>query len=411
MKILHKYSVGTGDRFGRQGLAQLHAFETLARHGVEATIVWNKSNREHVIIGTKAKDQREAADRSVKAAGYKGQYCVDADHIGMHNVDGFIPYADFFTIDVADFIGKPAPQDRIDGFVSAYAYLAKDKSAPVAISMEDIGNSAKKYLFAIDEAAKVYQRILQGRPDGDFHVEVSMDETDLPQSPAELAVILAGLADAKVPVQTIAPKFTGRFNKGVDYVGDVAGFEKEFEADARVAIWAAKAFGLPESLKLSVHSGSDKFSIYPGIKRICSSLGCGFHLKTAGTTWLEELIGLAEAGGGGLALAKEVYEKAYARYDELAGPYAAVIDVSMARLPSPRDVNAWTAERYVAALRHDRKNPLFNQDLRQLLHIGYKVAAEMGEDYLSALKTYEESIARNVTANIFDRHLKPLFLD
>ncbi|TXT44104.1 MAG: hypothetical protein FD137_1651 [Spirochaetes bacterium] len=411
MKILYKYSVGTGDRFGRQGVAQLRAFQLLAQRGIKATIVWNKSNREHMIIGTKAADQRDAADKSIQAVGYKDQYCVDADHIGMHNVDSFIPYADFFTIDVADFIGKPASAERTKGFVAAYALLAQDKSAPVEITREDIENSAKKYLFAIDEAAKVYRRIHEGKPDGNFHIEVSMDETDLPQSPAELAVILAGLADAKVPVQTIAPKFTGRFNKGVDYVGDVEGFNKEFEADAKVAIWAAKAFGLPESLKLSVHSGSDKFSIYPGIKRICKALGCGFHLKTAGTTWLEELIGLAEAGGGGLALAKRVYEKAYARYDELAGPYAAVIDVSMDRLPTPAEVNSWTAERYVAALRHDKKNPLFNQDLRQLLHIGYKVAAEMGEEYLSALKTYEESISRNVTTNLFERHLKPLFLD
>jgi hypothetical protein len=147
------------------------------------------------------------------------------------------------------------------------------------------------------------------------------------------------------------------------------------------------------------------------VARIVRKLGCGLHLKTAGTTWLEELVGLAEAGAGGLDLAKEVYASAYARYDELAGPYASVIDVSLSRLPKPEAVNLWTSVEYVSALRHVQTNPAFNQDFRQLLHIGYKVAAEMGNRYLDALVTYRESIGRNVTENLFDRHLKPLFLE
>jgi len=410
MKVLSKYSIGTGDRFGRQGEAQIRAFQLLAAKGVEASIVWNKSNREHVIIGTGPQDQREAADAAVAATGFTGHYCVDADHISLQNVDKYIPWCDFFTIDVADFIGKPASPERVKAFLAARRSLVTDTTAPVRISAETMEKSAIKYLYAIDEAAKVYARILEGKPDGNFHIEVSMDETDQPQSPAELAVILAAIADAGIPVQTIAPKFSGRFNKGVDYVGDVKAFLKEFEEDATVAVWASKTFSLPPSLKLSVHSGSDKFSIYPGIKEIIKKLGCGFHLKTAGTTWLEELIGLAEAGGAGLALAKRVYAQAYARYDELAGPYASVIDISMARLPAPAAVNAWDSEAYVSALRHDKKNPRFNQDLRQLLHIGYKVAAEMGKEYMDALETYEESIGRNVSVNLFERHLTPLFL-
>jgi putative heme-binding domain-containing protein len=124
-----------------------------------------------------------------------------------------------------------------------------------------------------------------------------MDETDSPQTPAELLIILAALSDQHVPIQTIAPKFTGRFNKGVDYVGDVAQFEKEFNDDLAVIAHAIKHFGLPETLKLSVHSGSDKFSIYPAIRRALQRSGAGLHVKTAGTNWLEELIGLAEAGG------------------------------------------------------------------------------------------------------------------
>ena len=92
-----------------------------------------------------------------------------------------------------------------------------------------------------------------------------------------------------------APKFTGRFNKGVDYVGDLVQFEREFNDDLCVIAHAVKQYGLPANLKLSVHSGSDKFSLYPAIRRALAKHGAGVHVKTAGTTWLEEVIGLAEA--------------------------------------------------------------------------------------------------------------------
>ena len=161
-----------------------------------------------------------------------------------------------------------------------------------------------------------------------------MDETDSPQTPPELLVILAALADERMPVQTIAPKFTGRFNKGVDYVGDLAQFEKEFSDDLAV-IATPSRYGLPANLKLSVHSGSDKFSLYPIIRRALPQFGAGLHLKTAGTTWLEEMIGLAEAGGEGLALAKEIYAKAYEHVDELCAPYATVIDIDRRSCPPP----------------------------------------------------------------------------
>src|ERR1700709_397526 len=154
-----------------------------------------------------------------------------------------------------------------------------------------------------------------------------MDETDSPQTPPELLVILAALADEKLPIQTIAPKFTGRFNKGVDYVGDVVQFEKEFSDDLAVIAFAIDQYGLPKNLKLSVHSGSDKFSIYAPIRRSLAKFGAGLHLKTAGTTWLEEVIGLAEADGDGLAIAKEIYAKAVEKRDALCAPYAAVIDI------------------------------------------------------------------------------------
>jgi len=263
----------------------------------------------------------------------------------------------------------------------------------------------------VKEAGKIYRHIAEKKGVDDFITEVSMDETDSPQTPPELLVILVAIADEKIPIQTIAPKFTGRFNKGVDYVGDVAQFAVEFSDDLAVIAYAIEKYGLPETLKLSVHSGSDKFSIYGAIRDAIRKTGAGLHLKTAGTTWLEEIIGLAEAGPEGLALAKEVYSEAYDHKVELCEPYASVIDIDYAKLPAPAEVDTWTPEQFTDALRHVQSNPGFNPNMRQLLHVGYKVAAKMGNRYLDMLSRSEESIARNVTENIYDRHIKPLFFD
>jgi len=224
-------------------------------------------------------------------------------------------------------------------------------------------------------------------------------------------MILALIADEKIPIQTIAPKFTGRFNKGVDYVGDVSRFAAEFEADIAVLAHAVKNYAMPANLKLSVHSGSDKFSIYGAIRRAYRKFDAGVHVKTAGTSWLEELIGLAEAGGEGLALAKEVYAESYAHREALCQPYAAVIDIDYARLPPPSEVAAWSGEEFTSALRHDPACLRFDKNVRQLLHVGFKIAAKMGDRYLRILEQSEESVARNVTHNLFARHLKPLFID
>ena len=194
-------------------------------------------------------------------------------------------------------------------------------------------------------------------------------------------------------------------------MGDVAQFEKEFNDDLAAIALAVKEFGLPDNLKMSVHSGSDKFSIYGPISKALRRTGAGIHVKTAGTTWLEELIGLAEGGGDGLAIAKEVYANALDKIDALCAPYATVIDIDRARLPAAAEVDGWSSERYADALRHVHSNPHYNLHLRQLLHVGYKVAAQMGERYYAALRTYEDDVARNVTENLWARHIRPLFVD
>lgn len=412
---LPRFSIGVGDRFAHQARAQLQACILAADAGVEVVPVWNKSNREHSIIGTEPSATRAAADSAVKELHWTKPYFLDADHINLKTVQRFLDPCDFFTLDVADLIGEAAPPEEVAKFVHKHPELIGKVIIPGVAKAFDsdralVESVANKFLAAVKYAAEIYRLLLETKGAGRFVPEISMDETDSPQTPAELLMILAMIADEGIPIQTIAPKFTGRFNKGVDYQGDIAEFAREFNDDIAAIAYAVKTYGLPHNLKLSVHSGSDKFSIYASIHEALTRTGAGVHLKTAGTTWLEELIGLAEAGGDGLAIAKEVYVEAFARQDELTAPYAAVIQIDPAALPLPSEVNVWTSEQYVGALRHDQSNPAYNASFRQLLHVGFKVAAKMGPKFLVALEANEGVVAKNVTENLFVRHIAPVFL-
>jgi|HubBroStandDraft_1064217.scaffolds.fasta_scaffold05942_3 hypothetical protein len=413
--VLGKYSIGTGDRFAHQAKAQLRASMLALEAGIEVQPAWNKSNREHSIIGSEPGSVRRAADAAVRELGWDRPYFVDADHIGAKTVDRFLDACDFYTIDVADFIGQKAEQSAIDAFIADYKSLLgpirlEGAEDSFTITESDLRQTAAKFLTAVKTAGVVYRQIELAKGMGNFIAEVSMDETDRAQSPVELLVILAAIAGEGIPIQTIAPKFSGQFNKGVDYVGVLKQFEREFALDVAAIAYAVNHFGLPGNLKLSIHSGSDKFSIYPAIHSTMKRFNVGVHLKTAGTTWLEELIGLAESGGDGLELAKEIYCDAFADRDELCAPYATVIDIDARELPSPETVRHWSGEEYAAAMRHNPTSPSYNKSFRQLLHVGFKVAAKKGSRYLSLLEENEKIIARNVTENLYQRHIMPVFL-
>ncbi len=411
---LPKYSIGVGDRFAHQARAQLRACVRAAEAGVTIAPVWNKSNREHMLIHSEPEGTRRAADEAVRALGWTGAYFCDADHIGVATVERFLEPCDFFTLDVAEQIGKAASSASLQAFAARHPELVGTLQLPgvesLTITREFFDSAAAKFLAAVEEAAKIYRKIEAAKGVGTFVTEISMDETDSPQTPGELLIILAAIGDYAIPIQTIAPKFTGRFNKGVDYVGDLGQFAREFADDIAAIAHAVERYGLPANLKLSVHSGSDKFSLYAPMREAMQRADAGVHIKTAGTTWLEELIGLAEAGGDGLAAAKEIYREAYARRAELCAPYLAVVDIDPGALPLPDAVFGWSSEQFTGALRHDQGCAQYNSSLRQLLHVGFKVAAGMGPRYLDLLDAHEAVIAKNVTANLFDRHIAPLFL-
>lgn len=411
---LNKYSLGVGDRFGLQGYYQLKAVRKAADSGLEITPVWNKSNKEHSIIHTNPSDVRYEADAAVKKAGYDGQYLVDADNINMGNVDKFIQSSDFFTIDVADSIGKKASDEDIKLFLEYNRkYIGQlfipgiDK--PFNVTDNLLKKIAETFLYAIKESQKIYHFIADRKGEDNFISEVSMDEVNTPQTPVEMFFILNALAFYKIPVQTIAPKFTGRFNKGVDYEGDVNQFGREFEEDILVIKFATDEFGLPENLKLSVHSGSDKFSIYPTIGKLLKKHDKGIHVKTAGTTWLEEVIGLALADGEALELAKSIYRKAFERKEELCAPYETVIDINFIDLPLPGKVDQWDPEKFANTLRHIPGHPDYDPNFRQLIHVGYKIAAEYANIYTHHIMANADLIGQQVYENIYNRHIKRLF--
>ena len=411
---LEKYSFGIGDRFGQQGLAQLEALIKAKEAGIEIVPVWNKSNREHQIIKSSPADTLLEADSAVLALEWEEPYYVDADHINLKTVNPFLEHANYFTLDVADYIGSAITEKELQEFLKeAQAYegelVIPGIAQPFTISGEELVKIARSFLGAVREAAAIYKHIAHKKGTDSFIAEVSMDEVEAAQTPVELFFILMMIKQFGIPVQTIAPKFTGRFNKGVDYVGNADLFRKEFEEDLLVIDFAVKEFGLPDNLKLSVHSGSDKFTIYPIMGELIRKYNRGIHVKTAGTTWLEEVIGLAMAGGEALQMAKNFYSRAYERQDELCGPYASVIDIDPATLPLPEEVEQWDAEKFATTLRNIPGHPNYHSGFRQLIHVGYKVAAELGEAYLAMVRKHHEIVGEQVRTNIYERHILRLF--
>lgn len=409
---LGKYSFGTGDRFGKEGIAQLKAILKMEDAGVEVTPVWNKSNREHETVGSDPESVREEADNAVRKLNFRRSYFVDADHIDLKTVDPYLKVSDFFTIDVAAYIGRDAPENEKKEFLDFFkkyteGFQIEGMDQKFEISEKELQQMLKTFLFAMKRAGEISSHIAS-KKGSIVHTEVSIDEVEKPQSPVELFFILAALAYYRVSVNTIAPKFTGEFNKGVDYRGNLSQFAKEFEEDLQVLRFAVKEFSLPKNLKLSVHSGSDKFSIYPVMQELIQKHNAGLHLKTAGTTWLEEIIGLAESEREAFYFCRELYAGALNRYEELTKDYATVLSIDREKLPVPEDFKS--GKEYADALRHEPENTSYNPDFRQLMHCAYKLAAERDEEFYAFLEKHRERIEHNVTYNLYERHLKPLFL-
>lgn len=412
--MLKKFSLGTGDRFGQQGKAQLKAMQKAAKeYNILITPVWNKSHREHQIIGTGPEDVRIEADKAASELGWENEYYVDADHITKETVDAYLEFSNFFTIDVAEYIGEKGNSVAREKFLLRNKGLIGRLEIPgiekeFKITKRYLKQWANQYFHAIQQARNIYEYIKERKSKRSVF-EISIDEVQTSQSPLDLFFLLKTIAEEEISIHTIAPKFTGEFYKGIDYVGDISRFETEFAQNLLVIEYAIDRFNLSSDLKMSIHSGSDKFSLYPRVRRLLKKHDAGVHLKTAGTTWLEEMIGLAVAGGEGLSFVKKIYKEAYYRYEELTQPYKSVIAVEEKKLPDPKLFDDWSAEKIVAKLEHTIENPDLDLQLRQFLHCSYKIAAEEKNNFIPLLKQHEDQIGSRVTQNLYSKHIIPLF--
>jgi len=412
---LPKFTFGVGDRFAHEGAAQLNAVLKARELGVRLAPVWNKSPLEHRLIGTGPRDVRAEADAAAQLCHYDRTYFVDADQVTFDEVDDYIGPCNYFTLDVSGRIGERPDADGVAQLLAwCEPYLGEVNlpgiDEPLTIERDQLAATAEAYLPAIEEAGRICRHIAASKGEDLFVTEVSLSRSDQPQTPAELLVILAAIAQQQIPAATIAPRLPGRFLKGIDYIGDIEQFATEFEQHVAVVAFATAEFGLPEGMKLSIHSAGDKFAVFPVMHDVLKRHEAGIHVKTSGTTWLEELTGLAEAGGEGLAVVKRIYRAAVGRIDELCAPYASELELDRDALPPADTVDAHSGAQLAAMLRHDVDNPMFNPNVRQLLHVAYKVAAEMDRAFLAAVADHHEVIARNVTENLLDRHIRPLLL-
>ena len=260
-----KYSFGVGDRFARQGKAQLRACVLASADGVHVVPVWNKSNREHAIVGSQPGDVRREADAAVRELGWAGAFHVDADHITLETVEGFLGSSDYYTIDVAAAIGKPAEPPKWG--LSWRATLNSWGGSPSRTrSLPALARTASEQTPQIPLCRAGGGEDLSphrgGEGKGRFITEVSMDETDArrrrrscwsfwPRSPMKAFPSRPSRRSSPAGSTRVwTTSATGRSSQG------------EFHDDLAVIAHAVTQYGLPGNLKLSVHSGSDKFSLY-----------------------------------------------------------------------------------------------------------------------------------------------------
>ncbi len=344
-------TVGVGDRLGIATPGHLRVFERFDAVPVLA----QQSIRELTLTGRTFGDVLDCATQAVFREDFQRGYGADGDHL---KTDAEVEYAlgegyTMLTLDCSEHIRNDVPgmsdaqvraEYRADAEIESI-YLGRTfdvEGHAVAFGADELMRTCLVYGKAIDHAVSIYERHVRGRS-VDF--EVSIDETMTPTTPAQHYFVANELTRRGVRIATVAPRFCGEFQKGIDYIGDLAQFERELSAHAAIA----RRFGY----RLSIHSGSDKFSTFPAIGRLT---GGRFHLKTAGTNWLEAMRVVAACDP---ALYREVH--AYAldtAFAEARKYYHVTTDLS--RIPP------------LGTLSDGELEGLFDQnDARQLIHITY----------------------------------------
>jgi hypothetical protein len=377
-------SFGFGDRLGLATPGHIAAL----RETTFAPVFAQQSVRENTRTGRTPQQVMDDAKRAVDAAGWDLPWGADADH--LKTVEDIHPFVDagytFFTVDPGEYVDNSADADsldvlkqkvkRINWEEETARYLNQNgEQAWGQFDEESLMRAVVKYGKAIDHVVTMFNRLSQMKDVFDF--EVSVDETDSPTTPIEHYFIASELTRLDVRFTSLAPRFIGRFEKGVDYIGDLNALDTELEKHAAVTQY----FG---TYKLSLHSGSDKFSVYP---LIANYWGERIHVKTAGTSYLEALRVLATCEP---ALFLKIYSLGMERYEVDKKSYHVSADLAL--LPNTSDLPSLLNDFHA----------------REVLHVTFGSAlTKFGPELKQALVKHETVYLEGLQAH-FEKHLRLL---
>ena len=398
-----KLSAGCGDRLGPATPGHIRA---LRKAGTIAPILAQQSMRENTRTGRSPQQVLDEAMWGVFQEGWREPWGADADHL-MTTADVDICVAagyTFYTVDPGDHVDNEAHsaplevlKEKLHGLPWSdladspdqlnHRYLGVEFDVEgwhIVFDETTLARAAAKYGRAVAHTARMYRYLAGIMGDRPFELEVSVDETETPTSPHEHYFVANELRRLDVKWVSLAPRYVGRFEKGVDYIGDLAQFDREMAKHAAIA----RVLG---PYKLSIHSGSDKFSVYPIYAQHAGKL---VHLKTAGTSYLEALRAIAAVDA---SLFREILALALERYDEDRATYH--VSAQLEKVPCPEEL----ADEDLAGI-------LDQFDGREVLHVTFgSVMDQLGGELLAALDANEEAYYEALEAH-FDRHLAP-FVD
>ena len=390
MPLALRPSFGFGDRLGLATPGHI----AVVRQTSFAPVFAQQSVRENTRTGRTPQQVMDDAKRAVDAAKWDLPWGADADH--LKRVEDIPPFVEagytFFTIDPGEYVDNSADTDSLDVLKQKVRSTNWDEVSTFYSNQDDEltwGQFAKspqgdaellmravvKYGKVIQHAAMMFQRLSQMMDEFDF--EISVDETESPTTPFEHYIIASELTRLGVRFTSLAPRFSGRFEKGVDYIGDLNALDAELVKHAAVTAH----FG---TYKLSLHSGSDKFSVYPLIAKYW---GERIHLKTAGTSYLEALRVLAKHTPDFFlkiySLACECYEVDKRTYH---------VSAQLDRLPSTNDLPSLLDDFHA----------------REILHVTFgSVLARFGTELKETLEKFETAYLEGLQAH-FEKHLRLL---
>ncbi len=377
-------SFGFGDRLGLATPGHIASVK-----GTKfAPIFAQQSVRENTRTGRTPQQVMDDAKRAVDAVKWESAWGADADH--LKTVDDIPPFIaagyTFFTVDPGEHVDNGADTDSVDALKQKVASLNWDELSALYLSgngeqawgqfdAESLMRATVKYGRAVAHAVSMFKRLSELKESFDF--EVSVDETDSPTTPLEHFFIVNELTRKSVKFTSLAPRFIGRFEKGVDYIGDLNALDVELSKHAAVTAH----FG---SYKLSLHSGSDKFSVYP---LVAKHWGERLHVKTAGTSYLEALRVLAKHEPD---LFTKIYALGRERYETDKKTYH--VSAELDKLPKTDDLPALLNDFHA----------------REILHVTFGSAlAQYGVELKAALVRHDQAYFDDLKTH-FDKHLSLL---